>query len=361
MHANEPVTIVFSSDGNYAPYLMVAIASALEHLQEGRPCRVYVMDCGIPVFWKARLNEVAASRRGAEIRYLDVTELDRRLDAMFRERGSKGRVTGWSYTTYYRLFLADMLPEARRTLYLDVDILVCDDLGKVFDAEMGGKSIACVKDVCLCDDASCVEYRRRLLGCGHDMESYFNAGILLLNLEKWRGMGDLQKRVENAFCNLPHLIFPDQDILNHVFREDKLMLHRRWNFLTPQLDGAQLPPELERETAAMVAGGDFGIVHYAGGKPWKDPLKAPLAALWWAQARRTGLDGDIIYHEHVLLRRCLQARKEAGRLHSLRWQLWIVRMRLLFAGARRRQTLQARLQRLEQKMSMARKAKSIKL
>lgn len=361
MHDNEPVTIVFSSDGNYAPYLMVAIASALEHVQADRPCRVYVMDCGIPDFWKDRLGRVAASRAGAEIRYLDVTELNRRLDAMFRERGSKGRVTFWSYTTYYRLFLAEMLPEARRALYLDVDILVCDDLCKVFDAELGDKGIACAKDVCLCNDATCAEYRRRLLYCGHDMESYFNAGILLLNLEKWRGMGDLQKRVEDAFCNLPHLVYPDQDILNHVFREDKLMLHRRWNFLTPQLDGAQLPPELERENAAAIAAGDFGIIHYAGVKPWKAPVMAPLSTLWWNQARRAGLDGDIILHEHLQLRRYLQAQREAGRLRSLRWQLWMVRLRLLFAGERRRQTLQARLQRLEQKTAMARKAKSIKL
>lgn len=356
MDSATPITIVFSSDGGYAPYLAVAIASALEHLPAQRACDIVVMDCGIPDFRKARFADIVQSRPHTSLHYLEVDEMNRRLDAFFAARGTKGRVTKWSYTTYYRLFLSEMLPDCPRVLYLDVDILVCDDLCKIFDLDMQDKAIACVKDVCLCDDAGCEESRLRLADSGHDMTSYFNAGIAMLNLDKWRRMGNLAEILEQTFCELPNLVYPDQDILNHMFRHDKFMLHRRWNYLTPQLVNSTLPAETEAENKSMVAEGDFGIIHYAGVKPWRDPIAAPLAALWWAQARRSGLEGDIIMHETLLLRRYLTDRLAEKRIFSMKVQRLLLKFKLLFSSSRKRIHAAGKLNRLEAKISAAQAA-----
>ena len=349
-----PITVAFASDDGYAPYLLVAVSSLLQHLPQKRSCSIVVMDSGISSYYKERLHEIVShNHTQATLQFLSVALLDEKLNEFFARRGKKGRVTKWSYTTYYRLFLSDLLPDCHRLFYLDVDILVCDDLSKVFDMDMEDKSVATVQDVCLCFNRESEVERKRLLRCGHDMSRYFNAGIMLINLDKWRRTSDFLKRVEEIFCQLPDMVYPDQDILNYMFRDDMISLEKRWNFLTPQLDNDDLTEEALQYRNTIVQQRSFGIIHYAGIKPWKDAILCPLASEWWKEARRTGVEGDIIRRELQLIRYHLIARQEAGRTSSLWLQKIIIRLKLLFAGKNSRQKLRRRLDRLECKQQKA--------
>lgn len=349
-----PITVAFASDDGYAPYLLVAVSSLLHHLPRNRSCCIVVMDSGISSYYKDRLCEVVShNHTQVTLQFLSVALLDEKLDEFFFRRGSKGHVTKWSYTTYYRLFLSDLLPDCHRLLYLDVDILVCDDLSKLFDMDMEDRSVAAVQDVCLCFNRESEVERKRLLRCGHDMSKYFNAGIMLINLDKWRRTSDFLKQVEEVFCQLPDMVYPDQDILNCMFRDDMIFLERRWNFLTPQMENDDLTAEALQYRNTIVQQRGFGIIHYAGIKPWKDVMLCPLASEWWKEARRTGVEGDIIRRELQLIRYYLLAQQEAGRTFSLRLQKIIIRLKLLFAGKSRRQKLLRRLDRLECKQQKA--------
>lgn len=357
-----PVTVAFASDDGYAPYLLVAVSSLLHHLSRERSCRIVIMDSGISGYYKDRLHEVVSlNHPRATLQFLPVAQLDAKLNEFFERRGRKGRVTKWSYTTYYRLFLSDLLPDCRRLFYLDVDILVCDDLSKIFDVDMEDKSVATVQDVCLCHDKESEPIRQRLLRCGHDMSRYFNAGILLINLDKWRQTSDFLKRVEEVFCQLPDMVFPDQDILNYMFRDDMISLEKKWNFLTPQMEHDDFSPEALRYRDDIVQQKNFGIIHYAGIKPWKDAVLCPLSSEWWREARRTGVEGDIIRRETQLIRHYLIARQESSRASSVWLQKIVIRLKLLFAGKNSRQKLLQRLDRLENKQKKAKAGKKRQL
>lgn len=316
----------------------------------------------ISSYYKDRLNEIVVNTHPlATLEYLSVAQLDTKLDEFFERRGNKGRVTKWSYTTYYRLFLSDLLPDCHRIFYLDVDILICDDLSKVFDVDMEDKSVATVQDVCLCYNKESEVERKRLLRCGHDMSRYFNAGIMLINLDKWRQTADFLQRVEEVFCQLPDMVYPDQDILNYMFRDDMISLEKKWNFLTPQLDNDDLAEEALRYRNNIVQQKNFGIIHYAGIKPWKDATLCPLASEWWREARRAGVEGDIIRREAQLIRHYLTAQQESGRSSSLWLQKLIIRLKLMIAGSSNRQKLLRRLERLETKQKKARAGKKQRL
>lgn len=356
------ITVAFASDDGYAPYLLVAVSSLLHHVPQERSCHIVVMDGGISAYYKDRLQEVVdASHPQAKLRYLAVADLDAQLDAFFARRGRKGRVTAWSYTTYYRLFLSSMLPEYSRLLYLDVDVLVCDDICTIFDADMQGKSVGTVQDVCLCCDEHLEAERRAMVRCGHDMSRYFNAGVMLIDLDKWRQTSNFIDKVEETFCALPHLVFPDQDILNYMFRDDMVSFEKRWNFLTPQLETASLDCAASTYRDAIVAEGLFGIIHYAGIKPWKDAVACPLAAHWWREARRAGVEGDILRREMQLVRKYLLAKRESGRLGALRLQKIVLRCKILLACGDKKLALLGRMRRLEAKIRTAQAAKRVRI
>lgn len=357
-----PITVAFASDDGYAPYLLVAVSSFLNHLPADRVATVVVMDGGISAYYKDRLQEIVQSGHSrASLRFLPVAELDAQLDAFFSRRGNKGRVTAWSYTAYYRLFLSSLLPDCSRLLYLDVDVLICDDLSKLIDLDMQGKSVGTVQDVSLCCDLSTKAERARLSSSGHDMNRYFNSGIMLIDLDKWRAVPSFIDKVEEVFCALPDLMYPDQDILNYMFRDDMICLEKRWNFLTTQIESNTLPPECAEYRDDIVKREAFGIIHYAGVKPWKDAESCPLASYWWREARRAGVEGDIIRREMQLVRKYLLAKAGTPHSGSLKLQIFVLKLKLLMTSGDRKVVLKGRLQRLEEKLRKAQAARRVRL
>lgn len=90
-----------------------------------------------------------------------------------------GRITR---ATFYRLFLADLLPDTiEKVLYLDGDIVVRQSLCDLWNVDLTGYAIAAIPDAAGINN---IEWYARL-GYPPDL-GYFNAGVLLINLEYWR-------------------------------------------------------------------------------------------------------------------------------------------------------------------------------
>src|SRR5665213_1225935 len=95
---------------------------------------------------------------------------------------------------------------------------------------------------------------------------YFNAGMLLIDMTKWRQM-DILGKFEAAIANgTLAKIYYDQDFLNLTFRENWLELHQFWNLHDPKPAHMALNPYL---------------VHYTGDtKPWLIMPKVAFARLY---------------------------------------------------------------------------------
>ncbi len=86
---------------------------------------------------------------------------------------------------------------------------------------------------------------------------YFNAGVLLINLKKWREEHIKNKVIEFIKTNSARIKFCSQDPLNAILHDKWLQLDPKWNFM-PHLTY----PGLKNIKPA--------IIHYAGlKKPWK--------------------------------------------------------------------------------------------
>ena len=121
----------------------------------------------------------------------------------------------------YRLLIQDVIA-ADKVIYLDCDVLVNLDIKEMWDIDFEGKSLAAPHSVLYfrgCSPFSLRYYQIKLLGT--DIQHYFSAGVLLMNLKKIRECGDFLNDLKEWIARNHYLdFFLDQDALNSIFAGD---------------------------------------------------------------------------------------------------------------------------------------------
>ena len=148
----------------------------------------------------------------------------------------------------YRLFIPDLIP-VKKCIYLDSDLIVLDDLQKLYDLDV--KYIAGVIDPL---------YKKQ--AAKNDLKhAYINSGVLLLNLENLRKI-DYWERITKAQENAKNLSLVDQDTLNIAFGDLIEHLSERWNVYSKVYSETTLKMFRARFNPA--------IIHWCGSyKPFK--------------------------------------------------------------------------------------------
>jgi len=176
-------------------------------------------------------------------------------------------------STYYRFFVAQLLPVTiKKVIYLDVDIIVRQSLLPLWNINLGDHPIAAVPDW----NIECTDFSERL---DYPKEmGYFNAGVLLINLEYWRAHNVLNDFIEYMKMHADSILFADQDILNYVFRENKMILPIKYNLHTglicKSVKEHYHAKEHDKETQEALQ--DCAIVHFCSGKPWWTSCRHPF-------------------------------------------------------------------------------------
>lgn len=179
---------------------------------------------------------------------LDQSELFRDIAARMPENKRLSNIV------YARLVIDQLVaPDVERILYLDCDMLVRDDIAWLFALDMGEMSIGAVRD----PSGALITGQRDLMK-NRDLfdpsDAYFNAGMLLIDIERWRNANILGRMEEAYASGIMQRIYYDQDLLNLIFKNKWYHLPWRWNLIDarPAHDGI-----------------DPAIVHYTGDtKPW---------------------------------------------------------------------------------------------
>jgi len=251
--SEQRVHVALASDRNYLQHAAVTIASLLVQWKRHAHTR------------KLTVHLLHEELTDADIALLmDLTHIVHfELRPLRIEDGffSKWDILRWSHAAFYRLAIPSLLPKLSRLVYLDCDLLVCDDLAPLFDTDLQGNSIAAVHS----------KYRpehNRMLSLPADFK-YFNSGVLVLDLAAMRSGGDEQRFVDIRREYEAVLRYPDQDILNIAYQNEYTELPLKWNLLTSVYRN---PPEENQHTQAdcIEAIKHPGIVHFTGmHKPWK--------------------------------------------------------------------------------------------
>ena len=130
-----------------------------------------------------------------------------------------------SRATYLRLAILEALsPTIKRVLYLDVDLIVNGDIRPLWNTTLGNKVCAAVVDPGVHPDEFAAKYS--LSGPG----PYFNAGVMLLDLDRLRSKPYLQRAITFLADPATQCEYGDQDALNIALWNDWLAVDLRWNF-----------------------------------------------------------------------------------------------------------------------------------
>ena len=164
-----------------------------------------------------------------------------------------------SKAAYLKLLLHRILPEVDRLIYLDTDTLVFDNVRNIpcdnLDDYFAGATWTTTQ----------VYAGKIRLGLS---QRYFNSGVMLCNLKKWR-----ENSIENEFLkwylvNRTKMKFNDQEVLNGVFDGRNFEIGKRWNV-------SQREVFFEDANLRCRNIDEIGILHFNGAiKYWHDGYEA---------------------------------------------------------------------------------------
>lgn len=306
------IAVCLSADDNYAPYLLVAVSSIKANRREGDQYEIYVLDGGVTDVHKRRLSSLCDEN--FYIRFIDISPYLEDVDPEIFQLNAQ-----FSTATYYRFFIPEIFRRFSRLLYLDCDIVAHHNLAELYRTDIQDHVLAAVPDIEVHRALRGVSARgmRRYLTEKLNMmhpDDYFQAGVLLLHINKMREM-DFTNKCLARLQEIGKPLFVDQCVMNSVLDGNYHPLALKWNVLwhLPYYEKfTENQLSAEKYAEYFEARGNPWIVHYSGEiKPWKN-TEVELADLWWKYARATG------YHESLLLHATKTMMKDISSLRFYR-------------------------------------------
>ena len=255
--------ILYTSNENYVRHLAASMISLCENNRAADRICFHIISCEIGAQSQQKLTALC-HRYGREIAFYELGNIREQM---------QGEVDtlGFDVSILARLFVARFLPtDVSRVLYLDCDTIVVDDLSAYWNVDMGECVLAAVPEPVI------TKSRRPLL----DMEpyhDYFNSGVLLFDLVRWREM-NAEKTVLNYFSeHTGRLVAGDQDAINACFKGRIRSVAPRYNYASYNI---YYPYRLLKKLsgdAPYVTCEDYkyskehpAIIHYLGEeRPWR--------------------------------------------------------------------------------------------
>lgn len=277
MTTDQTINVTLSCDENFAQHAGVLIESLLFAAAHPERIRLFLIDGGISDASKAKIQTIVDGHH-ASIEFIKIDPKD--FEGLYLSHQ-------YSLATYYRLMLGRLLPaDVHKCIYLDCDMVVCDDVEKLWSTDLQGRPLGAIIDYGLMVSAKTFAEKRRDLGL-EETSLYFNAGLLVIDLDSWRRI-DMDKTAMTLALSRSFRSH-DQDVLNLLFKDNWMPLPAQWNCM-PALYGFNLKLFLRRKRFQGIAGArkQPAILHFAGRyKPWEYPEAAGFSDGYYRALSRT--------------------------------------------------------------------------
>lgn len=213
------VPIFFAVDDNYVPFLSVALESLVAKITDRNFYEIRILYTSLNDEHKKSLKKY--ERNNLSIEFVDLNERISRIASKLYTRDY------FSMTTYYRLFLPDLYPELKKALYLDADIVLLDDVANLYNIDLGTNLVGAIPDGAVASVREFQDYVELVVGLNNYKE-YFNAGILLMNLEELRNYR-FQVKFMYLLDTIKFKVAQDQDYLNRLCKGRVTIIDNAWN------------------------------------------------------------------------------------------------------------------------------------
>lgn len=259
------IPIVFATNNAYAPFLDVAIISLLKHSSEKNYYDIYVFETDLCDAYIKKLE----AHKGKNFR---VNAINLKAKLSGKEFAVRAH---YSKEMYYRILIPELLYNYDKALYFDCDIIIMRDIIDIFNLDIHDCTIAAIHNAL---NHSMLRYVKNMLHL--EPASYFNSGILLINIDNF-----VKEKIKTKCFDLlrvkDNLVCPDQDLLNLACRGTAKLIESGWNYqwhgLLPGSDTVEQVSVASLKNAASKK----YIIHYTSGKKaWSFPEYDDSAIFW---------------------------------------------------------------------------------
>lgn len=252
MHIDsETIEIVTACDDNYVQHLGVMLCSLLENTVHRKKINVWVIDAAISQENKTILSDFINNRYQISITYLKVNE----------ELYGEFQVSyHFTHAIYYRISIPEIIPfNINKVIYLDSDIILKQDIYNLWLIDLKDFFVGAIESLNV--------DKKHLTGIIETDLAYFNSGVLVINIRKWREHNVSQKVIDFISKYQEKIIWWDQDSLNAILCNSWLSLPLKWNLQSNFFDinTSKCMRSLELKDAITQP----AVIHYTGRhKPW---------------------------------------------------------------------------------------------
>lgn len=281
------IPIVLACDNNYVPFTSVLLTSLKMNISDSYNYDILLFEKDITDENKKLLTQCLNNRPNISLRFIDISQYIKRF--VLRT------FSYYSVEIYFRLFAPWILTKFDKILYFDCDLVFNADIAELYNIDIGNNYLGAVRDIGILlhknnpNSGINKNYYTDFLN-GVDIENYFNSGVLIMNLKKFRD--------ELILENIMHLImskkwhFPDQDVLNVICGKQTKILSSSWNAIPENsgdrnLQNLLLYVDQEYVNEYLATKANPYIIHYAmKEKPWKYSINLDyqLGQYFWKYA-----------------------------------------------------------------------------
>ena len=317
LKVDRPVNIVLAANDYYSPYLSTIIHSISHYSSLDRTYDINILHSGISQANQSMLIDEFTDNKNISIRFAN-------LGSRMKELAGLGTQSHITIETYFRLFIPDIMKDYDKVLYLDGDMIVKRDVAELFDENIDGYMLGACRDIDMagvCNsnniksedtiDPARSKYIKEVVKL-KNINDYFQAGVLLLNLKELREKFSVSGILKVATSR--EWVYQDQDILNFMARGKVKHIDMRWNMLY-DWEFVRIRDVISKSPAWMYkqymeSRKDPFIIHYGGSvKPWQR-ADTDFAIDFWCFARKS------VYYELILSR--MSAWAVSTKLDSIR-------------------------------------------
>lgn len=271
------LNVIYSTDENYVPYAGVSIVSLLENNKDIDKIDIYIIENRVSNSSKNKLEKCVEKYTNARIHFLDFKLVEDRLNLNM----------AWniSISSYARLFLTSLLSDKiDKILYLDCDVIVNASLRNFWYIDIEKYYFAGIQDT--------VNENTKLAVDIDKYDTYYNAGVLLINLKKWRNDNVEQKFIDFINKKNGSVIHHDQGVINSVLGNQALKVPLKYNVMTIHyflnrkklLEFFSEKAEFYSEQEILEAKSNPVILHFTPSfttRPWVKNCKHPKKSLYY--------------------------------------------------------------------------------
>ena len=218
-----PISVVFVCDNHYA-ILMGALIKSIEtnHLTPEK-LQLFIVEDGITSQSKLKIS----SAINKEMTTLHWLPMNKCLPPDAKLPVDKSSLP---LNIYTRLFIPHFIPkDIKKIIFLDVDMIMLEDISKLWHTDLEENIVGAVQDQFIqvvSRWGGVANYEE--LGIPED-NKYFNAGLMVIDVEKWEKADITNKVIDCIFEHKKHAVFQDQYGLNAVLALHWFALNPLWN------------------------------------------------------------------------------------------------------------------------------------